>query len=119
MSDEEALDFLDYVSKDIRRKKRLGAMDDIDVIVNKQLKTLPLKERNQLISLLTHQQEDKGHLNEQVLYQIPSLRKRSEILLAHTKRKIREDKIDLQFVSDFMHNYCRYVYYLSCFSFAF
>ena len=45
--------------------------------------------------------------NDDVLAELPTLRKRSEELFQQSERKEREDKIDLQFVSDYMHNHCR------------
>ena len=45
--------------------------------------------------------------NDNVLAELPTLRKRSEELFQQSERKEREDKIDLQFVSDYMHDHCR------------
>ena len=64
-----------------------------------------LKDRNHLIRLLTH--HSNGTVNENMVALLPQLRDRSSILLASTGRKEREDKVDLQFIVDFMHSFCR------------
>ena len=47
-----------------------------------------------------------GELNNEILLAYPDIRPRSQLLLG-AERKMRKDKIDLQFISDFMHDYCR------------
>lgn len=98
---DEGLEVLQYLETQIckhRDKISKTIMDD-------QLASLELSDRTSLIRLLTHC-GDK--LNEDVLQMFPSLRARSKLLLGIMGRKEREDKIDLQFIVDFMHNYCRY-----------
>ena len=120
MDDCDAKEFLDYAMRDLdntavgNEKRQQQAQEDI---FNEQLKSLSLVERNQLYRLLTHEKpqgdDDGGYwsLNEDMLGLFPFLRKRSSVLLNNMRdgRKTREDKIDLQFISDFMHNYCRCV----------
>lgn len=77
-----------------------------DAVIARLLSKMKLSDRNQLIRLLTHDDEE---LNEEILEIFPSLRARSETLLETGQRKERRDKIDLQFISDFMHAQCRYV----------
>ena len=128
MDDCDAKDFLNYAMRDLdntdvgNERKQQQVQEDI---FNSQLKSLSLVERNQLYRLLTHekpQQEGADGeeaidwtLNEDMLGLFPFLRKRSSMLLNYFRdgRKSREDKIDLQFISDFMHNYCRFVLMIS------
>lgn len=59
---------------------------------------------------MTHTETDTDEvLNEDALALFPSLRRRSADLLGTGARKTRSDKIDLELISDFMHDYCRYV----------
>ena len=84
--------------------------EDINVALTKQMASLSLPARNELIRSLTHQKTEDGSLivNEDLVGLFPVLEKRSRQLLLKTERATRKDKIDLQFVSDFMHDYCRY-----------
>lgn len=78
--------------------------------IRKQYNSLSLDERNNLCRLLTHIPNDGG-LNEEMLSVLPLFfRKRSEILLRTDRdggRKERNDKVDLQFIVDYMHDICR------------
>lgn len=94
---------LDYIKKDY------GELDDVVNIqkaVLTQLKGLPLADKNNLIRLLTH---NENGLNNDILTLLPDLRKRSNMLLEKTTRATRADQIPLQFINEFMHDYCRYV----------
>jgi hypothetical protein len=68
------------------------------------LESLKLAEKNLLIPLLSHLNNE---VNEDMILVFPSLEKRSKELLSGLRRKDREDKIDLQPISDFMYDYCR------------
>lgn len=102
----DAVDFLSYVGKDFNceSKELVGFREAVE----NQFDQLSVKDKRSLVSILTHKD---GQLNEDVLQSLPFLRKRSARLLANPERKERSDKIDLQFVSDFMHDYCRYASY--------
>jgi hypothetical protein len=105
---DDCLEYLAYVVKDLTCESTSVKKD----IIDNQLQSLSLPDRNSLITLLTHQSnsssdDEAPRLNESMLAIHPSLRKRSGELLEQKQRKIRSDKIDLQFISDFMHNYCR------------
>jgi hypothetical protein len=82
-----------------------AAGQDREEVMSTQLKTLSLPNRNRMISLLTH---NSGKINTDMLEIFPGLEARSRELLQQSDRKERCDKIDLMFVSDFMHDYCRY-----------
>lgn len=128
MDENDAQHCLDYVTRSlgIVGKERRDQQSQ-ESIFNKQLESLSLLERNQLYRLLTHEKslrhddnnndgdeegaedEEEWTLNEDMLGIFPFLRKRSLVILNNFRdgRKVRDDKIDLQFISDFMHNYCR------------
>ena len=72
--------------------------------IKNQYDKLAQSEKRTLISLLTHRD---GMLNQSVLDALPFLRQRSEELLQNPVRKVRSDKIDLDFISEFMHEHCR------------
>ena len=101
MSDEDKLEFLDYVKRDIEDGAKFKKQLALDICLEEK----SLQDRNELTRLLTH--KSNGELNESMLEIFPSLRERSIILLNSTGRKQREDKIDLQFIVDFMHDFCR------------
>ena len=73
-------------------------------VIEEQYKSLGQMKKKALVLLLTHRD---GALNEDVLQHLPFLRRRSRSLLSSPDRKEREDKIDLTFISDFMHEHCR------------
>lgn len=102
---KDGIDCLRYVEKSLY-ESHPGQVVSHDTVVAKQMSILTLPKRKELIRHLTHHGDA---LNEEALAIFPSLRPQSEHLLAATARKKRADKIDLQFISDFMHNYCRYV----------
>ncbi len=93
-------DFLNYFEKNLADSSGRG---NLDTAISNQIESLTLPETNQFISLLSHQ---NGELNEDILLAYPVIRTRSTLLLG-AERKMRKDKIDLQFISDFMHDYCR------------
>lgn len=100
---QDCLDCLRFVEKSLLQSKPVQDLDS-DTLIQSVMTKLKLSERNLLVKLLTHTNED---LNEDILKLFPSLRAKSEHLLGAGKRKTRSDKIDLSFISDFMHGYCR------------
>lgn len=112
-NNEDCLNFLDYMGKEFgKRQKAHGHME---ALIKNQMNTLELNERNLLLTLLTHRRgTTEGHemvLNEDIIAELPVYRARSEQLLeanARGGRKERCDKIDLQFIEDFMHRVCRH-----------
>jgi hypothetical protein len=105
-TDAARLNFVASLEKDIlqgRERVQSGA-------VEKQVDSLPLTKRNELLKLLTHRSNGVTQcLNENVLALFPTLRKRSIELLNQNERKERVDKINLNTISRYMHDYCRYV----------
>lgn len=116
-TEKDRLDFIQSVENDIlfQHKRKL---EDQQSTIKDQLDVLSLPQRNDLIKLLTHTPDGETTcLNENMLAIFPTLRKKSIHLLNQGGRKTREDKIDLEFVSDFMHDHCRYAYCLAyCFT---
>lgn len=78
-----------------------------------QEKEYSLQERYTLYRLLTHSPpkaaDESASLNEDILKYLPFLRRKSQhILEVDAKgRQERCDKIDLEFIDDYMHDYCR------------
>ena len=103
---EDAVDFLHGVEKELDHVP--NEIADFREVVQDQYQSLSQTKKRSLVSNLTHKD---GELNVEMLECLPFLRNRSVKLLANPDRKEREDKIDLSFISDFMHEYCRYVNY--------
>lgn len=104
LSDQNITEFLEYIVSDITRERRT-VPSNLDAIIKQRMSSLSLPERNLFIKFLTHSSD--GTLNIPVLNLLPSCKNRSEQLLHQKARKVRNDKIDLQFISEFMHDYCR------------
>jgi hypothetical protein len=100
----DAVDFLHGIEKELDHVP--NEIADFREVVQDQFNSLSQPQKRSLLSNLTHKD---GELNVDVLECLPFLRNRSEKLLANPYRKEREDKIDVSFISDFMHEYCRYV----------
>lgn len=100
------VEFLDYCRAGLLQFDVQREIVKAEEAISAQLQSLELAERNILIPLLTHLE---GCVNESMLNIFPSLEKRSQQLLLDIERKQREDKIDLEPISDFMHDYCRYI----------
>jgi hypothetical protein len=99
----DGLDILDHIRKSLGEKTEVT---DCRSAIYNQLKSLAsLQDRNKLIQLLTH--NSHGEVNNDMLKVFPVLEKRSKELASRRERRVREDKIDLTFISDFMHDYCR------------
>lgn len=99
-------DCLGYIEKGLVKSQPLNPPPEPDNMIQAQLNSLEsLSDRNQLVRLLTH---SDGALNEESLTLFPSLRPKSQHLIHAIERKTRSDKIDLEFISQFMHEYCRY-----------
>jgi hypothetical protein len=96
----DCVEFLSYFEKSLNGAVRTSH----NSAILDQLSTLNLSQRTHLIRLLSH---TNGAPNEAILDIFPAMRERSTHLASFVDRKVREDKIDLQFVSDFMHDYCR------------
>ena len=89
----------------------------LEEAIRKQLKTLPLPKRYEFHRLLTHCTLTTGDedgavqkvVNEDILKLLPTLRERSEHILEVDRngRKERNDKLDLDFINEYMHDYCR------------
>ena len=114
MNRKHSLDFLRYVEHDLRTEEPQDVVN-CRRAVEEQYNTLSQPQKRTLTTLLTHKMtegvddEINTVLNEEVLSVLPFLRRRSVRLRANSgMRKIRQDKIDLEFISDFMHNHCRY-----------
>ena len=103
--DADCLDCLKFIANHHQSHSTRDRNVKNDTVINKVLSKLKLSDRDKLVRLLTHNGEE---INNEVLEIHPSLRHRSEILLKAGARKTRRDKIDLQFISDFMHSACRY-----------
>lgn len=107
MNDGEVCDLLQYSKRAVERQARqVNMVNRQDRAIEDALRDRSLKERNQLIRLMTH--TAGGQLNEAMLQVFPSLRPRSVELHTAVDRKTREDKIDTKFIVDFMHSICRY-----------
>jgi hypothetical protein len=102
-NEADCVDCLRYVEKYLLNSQP-GEVPSQDEVMEKQMSALTLPQRNELIRLLTHQRDQ---VNTEMIALFPSLRKRSERLLKSVDRKPRSDKIDLKFISDFMHGHCR------------
>ena len=116
----ESRDCIEYIKRAIQveavKYKTYRSADDA---VGSRLSQLPLQDRNNLITLLTHTGPpgaEGNEMNTDLLTFFPSLEKRSQKLLEFKQRKCREDKIDTSFISDFMHDYCRYYFFAYAFS---
>jgi hypothetical protein len=101
---QDYLDILDFIRKGVTEVDERKEVVKAEEAIAGQLATLSLPQRNDLHKLLTHR---NGEINDEMLNIFPSLRRRSTLLLEKTKRKIREDKIDLSLITSFMHDYCR------------
>jgi hypothetical protein len=104
---EDIQELLDYLSKSLIGESKETV--DCQTALQSQIHNLiNLGDRNDVIRLLTHTND--GSFNTDVLALLPDFAKRSATLLEQIgkKRKRRSDYIDLQFVSDYMHDYCRY-----------
>ena len=98
---DDCLRFLDLCKSDLGPPTRVV---QAEAALAAQLESLKLAEKNLLIPLLSHLNNE---VNEDMILVFPSLEKRSKELLSGLRRKDREDKIDLQPISDFMYDYCR------------
>ena len=72
--------------------------------IHDQFNQLSQGQKRVLIPLLTHRD---GRVNADVTAALPFLSRRSEELLENPVRKERADKINLDFISEFMHEHCR------------
>lgn len=106
---QDQLDFVKSMENDLNFLRKRKRQTQQDSIIEDQLQILSLPQRNDLVTLLTHKPADGDDkcLNEDILELFPSLRQKSEHLLRQGARKTREDKIDLGFVDEFMHDHCR------------
>lgn len=102
---ESSLAFVHQVRRELGDQEAAEDSVQFCEAVEDQYKTLNQDGKRSLVSLLTHKE---GGCNEAVLQHLPFLRDRSEKLIRQPGRKDRADKIDLSFVSHFMHDYCRY-----------
>jgi hypothetical protein len=77
-----------------------------DEIITAQYKSLSLADRTELTRLLSLKE---GQPNEEILHIFPSLRNKANYEAERRVRKVRHDKIELDFISEFMHGHCRYL----------
>ena len=105
MNPSNSLSFLRRVEEELGHelKEELGFRDAVEA----QYKRLDQPKKRALVSHLTHSSE--GELNYSILQYLPFLKERSENMIEYPTRKERSDKIDLSFITEFMHDYCRYV----------
>jgi hypothetical protein len=103
MDDDDSIAFLNYVEGGLSNTRNIKST----TVIEDQLTSLKVSDRQLLIRLLTHRGDA---MNDDILDIFPTLKAKSELYLEIKERKTREDKIDLQFVSDFMHEYCRYAF---------
>ena len=107
-TEKDRMDFIQYLVNDIQFQRKRKREAETGRIIEDQLDSLSLSQRNNLIKMLTHKPDGEMEcLNDDMLAIFPSLRKKSVHLLNQNERKEREDKIDLQFVDEFMHDHCR------------
>ena len=104
---DDALAFLQVAQQELGHEPEEAT--NFRNVVQEQYSSLTQKEKRTLIPLLTHT-NNGATVNESVLQCLPFLEDRSRYLLANPERKVRDDKIDLKFISDFMHDHCRYIF---------
>ena len=105
MDDDKCIEFLEYTKKHFTKTRNAKS----NSVIEDQLSALDVPNRQVLVRLLTHREDA---INEDILDIFPALRAKSLLYMEIKERKSREDMIDLQFVSDFMHDYCRYLCFL-------
>ena len=110
---DDMREVLTMFSKNYIGEKRNDQEVDFENALKLQISSLSLPMRNALCRVLTHTTNNQGvvEVNERLLKVIPFLSNRSRRVLEMDKqgRKERNDKINLQFIVDFMHDFCRYV----------
>jgi hypothetical protein len=107
MTSADALSFVHSLEKELGYTPK-GTID-LAAAIEQQYNAMNQSEKRSLIKLLSHDNGGGGgRLNDEVLECLPFMRKRSDKYLQQPERKERSDKIDLSFISDFMHDYCRY-----------
>lgn len=104
MGTSDSLAFLRNVEKELGYEDQKSV--DFREAVEAQYNSLDQPGRRTLISHLTH---NNGALNEDTIACLPFMRERSVKMIENPVRKERSDKIDLGFISEFMHDYCRYL----------
>ena len=83
---------------------------DKDLLKNK-IKSLHLKDRDLVISCLSLVYHSKDAMDTVMVTAYPFLAERGQQLLEKPARKERFDAIDLNIISNFMHNICRWQRY--------
>ena len=108
MNRAHAKDFLLHCLRELEYECNPAPVDTVNLhdAIQEQYDSLNQSQKRTLIPLLTHKD---GAVNEDVLQCLPFLEARSRNLFASPVRKTRDDKIELTFISDFMHDHCRYV----------
>jgi hypothetical protein len=76
-------------------------------ILQKKIKSLHLKDRDSVISCLSLVSNSKDAIDNVMVTAYPFLAERGQQLLEKPARKERFDAIDLNIISNFMHNLCR------------
>jgi hypothetical protein len=100
-------DLLEKYSNKYEIRPTLQALaQDVAAVLEQKIKSLALQERNTIISLLGL---DSEGLDEKVLNVLPFMKERAQQLLAKKDkpRQQRCDAVDLEIISDFMHEISR------------
>lgn len=99
-----SLEFLHELISELSKNKREEELDLCNEIKT-QYESLNQPGKRTMIKSLTH---INGEINEAIVRHLPFLKARSLKLHNQPARKTRSDKINLSFISDFMHDHCRY-----------
>lgn len=109
---DDMMETWNLVAKEYIGFDKIASSSFVDAFTAQE-KSLSLQDRYMLYRLLTHKppknEDDVAVINEDMIKFFPFLRKKSEhvLFLDDNGRKERSDKIDMQFISDYMHDYCR------------
>ena len=111
ITSETTVEFLKDLIADISGRKRHRDEDVAFVqAAEAQYSSLSQPDKRVFTKLLTL---TDGIVNKDMVNHLPFLKKRCIKLHKQPERKDRSDKIDLSFISDFMHEHCRYFVHLA------
>jgi hypothetical protein len=103
-------DILDkFMKKHELMSAYLEATEEVAALLEKKIQGLSLQERNSTIRNLAFDSESPSGLDVKILKALPFMNTRAGILLNQqdNPRQTRIDAIDMQVISDFMHDNCR------------